>query len=113
MTITTKLVRKYVFHDEVSLSRYVGQLTRPFPSVHTDSSSPYFAGPAVPREDSDGTTLAHPMLDRCPGGRRGRNGAPPKKMSIIKIESNSELNLNHSHCIVQTRQCLSTKTNNF
>jgi len=38
---------------------------------------PYFAGPAVPREGSDGTILSRAMLDRCPGGRRGWNGAPP------------------------------------
>jgi len=58
----------------VSLRRAADQTS---PLVHTDSWSPYFAGPAVPREGNDGTTLARAMLDRCPGGRRGWNGAPP------------------------------------
>jgi len=60
-------VAAFVFHDEVSWFRYVGRLTRHLPSAHKDSSSPYFAGPAVSREGSDGTTLAREMLDRCPG----------------------------------------------
>jgi len=40
---------------------------------------------AVIREDSDGTTLARAILDRCPGGRRGRNGAPPPQIETYLL----------------------------